>query len=113
MKVCICGTVKNVGKYLNNVFQNMEKLGSLFEDYVIILYYDNSSDKTLELLKKYQSLNPKLLFFVNKKKLFKSRIHNIARGRNFCLNIIRRKFSNYEYFIRLKRVYCRKSGYFT
>jgi len=99
MKVCICGTVKNVGRYLNSVFQNMEKIGSLFEDYVIILYYDNSSDDTLELLKKYQIINPKLLFFVNKKKLFKSRIHNIARGRNFCLNIIRQKFSNYEYFI--------------
>jgi len=99
MKVCICGTVKNVGRYLNSVFQNMEKITSLFENYVIILYYDKSSDDTLELLKKYQILNPKLLFFVNKKKLFKSRIHNIAQGRNFCLNLIRQKFSNYEYFI--------------
>jgi len=99
MKVCICGTVKNVGKYINNVFQNMEKIATLFEDYVIILYYDDSNDNTLELLKKYQCHNKKLLFFVNKKKLFKSRIHNIARGRNFCLNVIREKFSNYEYFI--------------
>ena len=99
MKVCICGTVKNVGKYLNNVFRNMEKIASLFDDYVIILYYDNSSDDTIEILKKYHNFNPKLLFFVNKKKLFKSRVHNIARGRNFCLNIIRQKFSNYEYFI--------------
>jgi len=99
MKVCICGTVKNVGKYLNNVFQNMEKIGSLFEDYIIILYYDNSSDNTLDLMKRYQNINPKLLFYVNKNKLLKSRIHNISRGRNFCLNIIRKNFTNYEYFI--------------
>lgn len=100
MKVCICGTVKNVGKYLNNIFLNIEKIANLFEEYIIILYYDNSIDNTLEILKNYKILNPtKLLFFVNKKKLFKSRIHNISRGRNFCLNIIRQKFSNYEYFI--------------
>ena len=47
MKCCICGTVKNCGIYLDNIFKNMEQISSLFDDYVIILYYDNSDDDTL------------------------------------------------------------------
>jgi len=51
MKSCICGAVRNVEQYLDKVFSNMEKVGSLFDDYVIILYYDNFSDNTLQKLK--------------------------------------------------------------
>jgi hypothetical protein len=99
MKVCICGTVKNVGNYLNSVLHNMEKIGSLFEKYVIILYYDHSNDNTLEKIKNYQLKNPRLLFHINKNILSPFRTHNICRGRNFCLNQVRQKYSNYEYFI--------------
>ena len=66
MKVCICGTVKNVGKYLTSVLKNMEKISTLFEEYIIILYYDNSNDDTLEILKKYQEVNHNFYFYVNK-----------------------------------------------
>ena len=40
MKCCICGTVRNCGKYLDNIFSIMEQIETLFEDYKIILYYD-------------------------------------------------------------------------
>ena len=56
-KCCICGTVRNCGKYLDKIFSNMEKLGKLFEDYKIILYYDKSDDNTLNKLKLYHSVN--------------------------------------------------------
>ena len=65
MKCCICGPVKNCAPYLNKIFENIEKMGSLFEDYVIIMYYDRSIDGTLNILKKYQLKNPKLTIFVN------------------------------------------------
>lgn len=99
MKVCICGTVKNVGKYLQNVFKNMEKIASLFEEYIIILYYDKSEDDTLQQLKKYQENNTNFYFYVNTFPLSKYRTHNISKGRNICLNKIREKYTNYEYFI--------------
>ena len=54
MKCCICGTVRDCGKYLNNIFIIMEKIGTLFEDYRIILYYDQSQDNTLDILKHYK-----------------------------------------------------------
>ncbi len=66
MKCCICGTVRNCEKYLDKIFSNMEKLGKIFHDYRIILYYDKSVDNTLNKMKLYQQKNDKLLFYVNK-----------------------------------------------
>lgn len=97
MKVCICGTIKNVAEYISSVIQNMEKIGSLFEDYAIVLYYDHSTDNTLELVKKFN--NPKIQLYINKAPLSKFRTHNIAKGRNFCLKTIKNDYKDYEYFI--------------
>lgn len=98
-KCCICGPVKNCGSYLEKVLQNIEKIGNIFEDYRIILFYDSSSDNTLQLLKKYQLKNNRLEFYVNKKPLSPFRTHNIAFARNYCLNLVKEKYSDYSYFI--------------
>ena len=57
MKCCFCGPVKNCSNYLDKVFQNIEILSSLFDDYKIVLFYDHSNDNTLEKLKAYQRKN--------------------------------------------------------
>jgi hypothetical protein len=100
----ICGTVKNCGKYLDNVLKNMETIGALFSSYKIIISYDDSSDNSLEILKEYQQQNQEtMILHVNTEQLYEYRVYNIAKGRNKCLNIIRdqisREESEYEYFI--------------
>jgi hypothetical protein len=57
MNCCICGPVKNCGPFLDKIFENMEKIGSVFEDYEILIYYDNSEDDTLDKLQKYRTKN--------------------------------------------------------
>jgi hypothetical protein len=99
MKCCICGTIRNCGVYLNKIFENMELLGSLFDDYVIILYYDHSDDDTLNIIKKYQEINSKFLFYINNETLLPYRTFRLALGRNFCIDTIRNHYSDYEYFI--------------
>ena len=101
MKCCICGTVKNVEKYLDKIFSNIEKIGSLFEKYIIIFYYDHSTDNTLQKMKDYQQkVGPdKFIFYVNFTEVSKHRTIRIAHGRNKCLNIIRQCYINYPYFI--------------
>ena len=99
MNCCICGPVKNCGPYLQKVLNNMEKIGSIFDDYQIIIYYDNSSDNTLNILKEYQVKNPKMLFYVNNKPISAFRTHNLAIARNFCLNFVRENRENYPFFI--------------
>lgn len=99
MNCCICGPVKNCGPYLSKVLDNMTKIGSLFDDYVILIYYDESIDNTLQLLREYQLKNPKLLFYVNKQPTSRFRTHNIAKARNTCLEYIRNNRDRYPYFI--------------
>ena len=99
MNCCICGTVKNCGKYLSKVLTNMEKIGNIFDDYKIIIYYDKSNDNTLNILKQYQQSNSKLLFYVNKTPISKFRTHNLAIARNFCLDFVKREKDKYPFFI--------------
>ena len=99
MNCCICGPIKNCGSYLTKIFDNIEKIGSLFDDYKIVIFYDNSNDNTLDILKKYQLKNPRLLFYVNKQPTSKFRTHNIAYARNFCLKYIRDNVETFPYFI--------------
>jgi len=99
MKCCICGTVRNCGPYLDKVLSNMEKIGELFDDYVIIVYYDISVDNTLKKLQNYQIKNSKLILHINQNKLLKYRTHRISLGRNKCLDIMRRQYNDYKYFI--------------
>ena len=51
-KCCICGTVKNCGKYLEKVLENMETIGAIFSSFKIIISYDVSIDNSLEILQK-------------------------------------------------------------
>ena len=99
MNCCICGPVKNCGPYLQKVLENMAKIGCLFEDYQIIIYYDKSCDNTLDILKKYQETNNKMIFYVNQNPVTPFRTHNLAIARNFCLNFIRQNRVKFPFFI--------------
>lgn len=48
--VYIGGCVKNCGKHLNSVFQNIKKIVGLFDSYQIVIAYDHSSDNSLSEL---------------------------------------------------------------
>ena len=100
MKCCICGPVRNCGPFLDKVFKNIEKIGSIFHDYEILIYYDNSNDNTLDILKAYQKKNPRLKLYVNKTLVSKFRTHRLAHARNFCLNYVKSlDLNEYPFFI--------------
>ena len=99
MNCCICGTVRNCGPFLNKIFKNIEKICSLFDDYTILVYYDISTDNTLDVLKEYQKRNSRLLIYVNKEPLSEYRTFRIAKGRNVCLKYIIENKTRFPYFI--------------
>ena len=66
MKCVICGPVRNCEVFLDKVFANIEKIGALFNDYEILIYYDPSKDNTLTKLKQYQKKNSRLKLYINK-----------------------------------------------
>ena len=100
MKCCICGPVRNCGPFLDKVFKNIEKIGSIFDDYEILIYYDKSNDNTLDKLKSYQKQNPRLKLYVNKTLVSQFRTHRLAHARNFCLNYVKSlDLNEYPFFI--------------
>ena len=99
MNCVFCGPVKNCAPYLKTVLNNIEKIGTLFDNYVIVIYYDHSTDCTLQILKNYQKINPKLIFHINNEHVSMYRTHRIADGRNYCINELKNKYAEYPYFI--------------
>lgn len=99
VECCICGPAKNCGPFIHKVLENAEKIGSLFKDYIILVFYDESSDDTLVKLKEYREKNPKLIFYVNSFALSKYRTHNIAYARNHCVNFVTANIDKYPFFI--------------
>lgn len=99
MKCCICGPVKNCGLYLDKVLSNIEKIGSLFDDYKILVYYDMSRDNSLSKLMNYQKKNPRLIVHINQKPTSPYRTHRLAIARNHCLEYVKQHKDQYPMFI--------------
>ena len=99
-KCCICGTVKNCGPFLEKVFKNIETIGKIFDDYRIIIAYDESNDNSLHFLQDYKiSHTNKFILHIGSEPLSEYRVYNISNARNKCLDTIRSQFTDYDYFI--------------
>lgn len=99
MNCCICGAIKNCEKYLPDVFKNIEKIQTLFDDTDIVLIYDKSTDNTLDILTTYKNKYNNLYIFVNEKEVSQFRTIRLAHARNLCINFIFSSKKNYKYFI--------------
>lgn len=99
MNCLICGTIRNIGVYIDKVYANMMLVSSLFNDYEIILYYDISQDDTLKKLIYYNNLNPKFTFHINTNPLHEMRTHRLSIGRNYLMEQIEIKQDKYPLFI--------------
>ena len=99
MNCCICCPVKNCELYIEKILYNMHLLGSIFDDYEIIFFYDKSSDNTLKKLVDHAKKSTKMKFYANPNKTTPFRTHNIANARNFLLNYVKKNKDKYNYFI--------------
>lgn len=98
-KCCICGAVRCCAPYLDQVIANILTIGQQFEDFSVVFSYDISSDGSLQILEKWALQCSNIVIHIETEPQTKYRVYNIARARNRCLDIIREKYCNYEYFI--------------
>src|SRR6185436_16929185 len=109
-KVLICGICKNVEKAIPNTIQSATELGAQFLDYRVIIYENNSTDRTKQLFQEWAKKNQRVIFLsqdLSKKRLaqeLKMKVRNrteaIERARNKVLDIITRdKYEDYKYVI--------------
>lgn len=102
-KILLCGVGKNVQGTLNHALSSMEELGSYFADYAILLYENNSTDRTPLILQERAAKNPKILFIsetLRGKQLSSARTERIAHARNAVLALARRpEYRDFRYLL--------------
>jgi len=115
-KVIICGTCKDVASRVSYSIKIMEKIGQLFSDYRIIVYENNSTDKTPQILRQWVNANSRVLVMsenISKTELehlFINRLRSenqetfrpepIARARNIVLKLaLSENYQNFDFLI--------------
>ena len=97
--VIFCSTVKNISQYVDIVYNNIQKLFYMFDEYKIVFYYDNSNDNTLDLLNNLKNRDSNIKIFTNTEALSHERVHNITKGRNVLLDYIKNYYDHYTYMV--------------
>lgn len=109
-KVLICGVCKNVEASVHNTIQSATQLGKQFIDYRVIIYENNSTDKTKELFQEWAKKDPHVIFLsenLNKKRLASelkmkriNRTEAIARARNKVVDVaMQKKYDDFKYVV--------------
>jgi len=101
-------TVRDVGKYLKNNLEYIDKCGKKFKNYAVVLYENNSSDNTKKILEDNKKDNYYYIFESSKESL---RTKRIAHGRNKILEKVR-ELNSYDYLIMIDLDDVNQSGKF-
>lgn len=113
-KVIITGVCKNISVAVHNTIDSIERLGSQFKDYKVVIYENNSEDTTVPVLTNWAIKNRKVIFIteylspadlyslahVKKELQGLSREELIARARNIVLKeAMKPNYDDYAYLI--------------
>lgn len=101
-KILICGVCKDVEFAVSNTIENIENLGGCFSDYAVIIYENNSRDKTPQLFSNWCQKNPRVRFISEhlRRSSLKSREENIARARNIALSVAKEPaYDDFKYLL--------------
>jgi len=96
--IYICGCVKNCGIFLPYIFDNMLKISKLFNNYKILIAYDESKDDSLNILTEMKLIYNMEIILNNHKSYINTK--NISDARNSIINfMIKEDDDSYKYFI--------------
>ena len=100
-KIIIAGCAQTVAPYIASIFKNMYQITKLFKEYKIIIFENNSTDDTHQLLSHYQKKDPNCILLSEKKLPIPQRFHahRIAYCRNKLLEKIHESFGTYDYMV--------------
>ena len=95
--VIIAGTCRDNEEYIKKTLAIFDKIGGQFKDYIVIIYENDSTDKTRDILLKNKKKNYTYIFEDNVD--IKERTQRIAYCRNKILKNVDRIRQNYDYLI--------------
>ena len=97
--VVICGLARDLGKTAQYSVARLERLGSMFKNYRVIIYENDSSDSTLTELFRWQKRNPNVVILTEK--LGNPKREGISNERKKEMAYYRNKYlkeiSNYDH----------------
>jgi hypothetical protein len=102
------GTVRNVEQFIKKNLEHIDNCGKKFKDYAVVLYENDSSDKTRKILEDNKKDNYHYIFDTTNEP---SRTKRLAHGRNQILNKVR-ELNNYDFLIMLDLDDVNNSGKF-
>jgi hypothetical protein len=82
--IIIVSCARNIDKYLNKSLTKINMIKSLFKSSKVFIYENDSTDKTLEILKDWENNNIIKLF--TEKNVLGKRTERLAHGRNILYN---------------------------
>lgn len=101
INIIFCSTVRNIESYVEKGLKNIDLCGQKFNNYAVIIYENDSNDKTRDLLNKYKKNN---YYYIFEDKVSEPRrTMRIANGRNKILDKIKEinKDNYYQYMVML------------
>ncbi len=101
--IIICGALRNNELYLEKILKNIYKISNFFNSYKIILYENDSTDNTVNLLKSYMEKDKNLIccFESNVDATYPYRTQRLAYIRNTLLNHVLENYSLYDYLLNM------------
>lgn len=103
--VVFVGPVRNCAPFLENVFKNIERIGSLFKSYSCVFAESDSSDNSLDILSKYAEKNSNVYVITlgNLEQHIKSRTLRIAAARNSAISFAEENglLDNHDYYVQI------------
>ena len=92
-KVVFCGMVRDCAKELNHNITTIEKIGSYFSDYRIVIFENNSKDDTKLVLTRWMSNNKRVNAIVND--FDETKYQQIPKDPSYYLPNCRRRIQKY------------------
>lgn len=89
VKAVICGCAKNIEQYLQKSLNKVVEIGKYFDEYKLVIYENDSSDNTLEVLNSYKDKLP--IYIISETGIaakYKIRAHILAYCRNKIIEYI-------------------------
>lgn len=100
-KIVIAGCGQNIQPYISRVFKNIYTIARLFADYKIVIFENDSTDQTLEILNSYAKKDSNMTLLSERNipvpKYF--RACSIAYCRNRLLEKINASFMDYDFMV--------------
>ncbi len=97
-RAVIAGGARDISQYFDLVFDNINRLARMFDDYRVVVVSDPSDDDTLERLRE-QVLNHggKMVLVEGERDRLDWRAHRIAEVRNDILKVVEQQFADFDW----------------